>query len=359
VLDVLVFGATGYTGRLTVRSLARRGARFAVAGRDEAKLEALARATNAADARVAAVGDVPALAAALRDARVLLTCVGPFTELGDTAVEAALTAGVHYVDSTGEASFVRRLLSERDAAARAGGVALAPAMGFDDAPADVAATLATEGMTGAELTITYALPSRASRGTVLSALGILTTPETWLRNGERIPVSTGAVERWAPMPPPLGPRPSISMAMPEAYLAPLHLDVASVSTYVTVGTARRVVLKAGLPVLRAAMELSPARAAARAALVKAVTPPRAGEAARARWTVLAEATAANARRNVVVTGTDVYGLSAELLATGAMTLAHRDRLRGGVTAPVQSTGLQTLRDVLTAHGATIEVFEPT
>ncbi|CAN5666700.1 saccharopine dehydrogenase NADP-binding domain-containing protein [soil metagenome] len=358
VLDVLLFGATGHTGRLVAHALARRGARFAVAGRDRAGLEAIAGATGAADVHLAAVGDVPALAAAGRTARVLLSCVGPFAELGDTAVAAALEAGAHYVDSTGEAVFVARLVSERDRAARAAGVTLAPALAFDEVPADVAATLATQGMRQATVSLTYALPSQASAGTVLSALDILTAPGWWLRDGRWVPVHTGAGERWAPMPPPLGPCRSISASMAEARLAPLHLDVASVATYLTVGSARRAALKLGMPVLRRAMALPAARRAAQSALLRTVERPASGRAAKARWTVLAEARADGLRRNVVITGLDVYGLSAELLASGALAIARRDDPAVGVVAPTEAVGLTLLRDELMARGATIEVFEP-
>src|SRR5688500_1772647 len=143
--DVLLFGATGYTGSLTAEALGRRGASFAVAGRSADKLEALAARTGATDARVAEVGDTDALTAALSDVKVMITCVGPFGQLGNTAAEAAIRAGVHYVDSTGEMSFIDRLVATYDERARAAGIVMAPAMGFDEVPADVAVTLATEG----------------------------------------------------------------------------------------------------------------------------------------------------------------------------------------------------------------------
>src|SRR3954463_3669649 len=99
---VVLFGATGYTGRLTAAEMARRGLDFAIAGRNKSKLEALAETTGNPPIHVADVDDVDALVAALEGARVLITCVGPFTELGETAVEAALRAKVNYADSTGE-----------------------------------------------------------------------------------------------------------------------------------------------------------------------------------------------------------------------------------------------------------------
>ena len=61
--DILLFGATGYTGQLTAHALARRGADFAIAGRSRDKLEALASVTGNPDVRIAGVGDVDALSA--------------------------------------------------------------------------------------------------------------------------------------------------------------------------------------------------------------------------------------------------------------------------------------------------------
>src|SRR5688572_29076595 len=202
--DILLFGATGYTGRLTAEALARKGASFAIAGRNKSKLYALADETDGPEVRVASVGDVDSLVAALDGVKVMITCVGPFMELGDTAVEAALRAGVHYIDSTGEGTFVSRLI-ERDAEAREAGIVMAPCMGFDEVPADVAATLATEGMDKADLIVTLAVPQIASRGTIRSALGIIAEPGQWVRHGQSIKIRAGQERRWAPMPPPLGP----------------------------------------------------------------------------------------------------------------------------------------------------------
>ena len=205
--DILVFGATGYTGKLVAHALAERGASFVIAGRDQAKLEALAASTGDPEVRVASVGDVDGLVAALEDCRVLLTCVGPFSELGWTAVDAALRARVNYLDSTGESSFVGRLISECDARARSAGIAMAPALGFDEVPADVAATLAAEGLDRPGVVLTYALPSSGSNGTIKSALVNLVGSGPWIRGGRQVTISAGQHSRWSPMPPPLGPKP--------------------------------------------------------------------------------------------------------------------------------------------------------
>src|SRR5918911_2075369 len=220
--DILLFGATGYTGRLTAHALAERRASFAIAGRDKAALETLAEAIGRPEVRRAVVGDPAGLARALGDVSVLLTCVGPFVDLGETAVEAALRAGVHYIDCCGEGEFIAKLIAERGEQARSAGVTLAPAMAFDEVPADVAATLASDGLASPRLVLTYSVPAVASRGTARSALESMTATGPWIVTGQPIPVAAGDRERWAPLPPPLGPKPSISVPLAELHLAPLH-----------------------------------------------------------------------------------------------------------------------------------------
>ena len=358
MLDVVLFGATGFTGRAVAAALGRREARFVVAGRDPARLEAVARDTGALGIVPAAAGDPRPLAEAAREARVLLTCVGPFVELGETAIRAALEAGCHYVDSSGEAAWVTTLVERWDAEARAAGVVVAPCLAFDEVPADVAATLATEGLPGAELTITYALPSFASPGTVRSSVRVLTSAGAWWRRGAWVRIGTGELRRWAPLPPPLGPRPSFSAHMAEARLAPLHLDVSGVSTYLTTSSVRLRAVRLLLPAARAAARTRAGRAILERALLAASRRADHARAPEARWTVLAEASAGDRRRAVVTSGRDVYGLSAELLAAGALRLAQTAPGGGGVRAPVAAAGLETLQRELAARGATISVFEP-
>src|SRR5918994_6825953 len=125
--DVLLFGATGYTGKLTADVLAADGVDFAIAGRNRDKLEDLALRTGKPEIRVVSAADVDALSRALEDVRVLITCVGPFRDLGDTAAEAAVRAGVHYIDSTGEAAFIGKLIDRYGPRATTAGIAMAPA----------------------------------------------------------------------------------------------------------------------------------------------------------------------------------------------------------------------------------------
>ncbi|MDP9067031.1 MAG: saccharopine dehydrogenase NADP-binding domain-containing protein [Actinomycetota bacterium] len=354
--DILLFGATGYTGRLTAHALARRGASFAIAGRNPDKLRSVARDTGEPEVRVAAVGDVGALVRALHDVKVMITCVGPFAELGWTAVEAALQAGVHYIDSTGEGVFIEQLLTRHSVAARERGIAMAPAMGFDEVPADVAATVATEGMGRARLVLTYAFPSSGSRGTMASALGIAGSEGTWIENGETRRVRPGEESRWAPMPAPLGPKPALSFPLAEAHLAPLHIDLESLQLYITTDPLQRFLLRAGFPFLKLA-STAPGRKIATTVVDRLPEGPSERQRTAGRWTILAEARTDPRWRNVVLTGRDVYGLTAEFLSAGAMRMTEDDFDLRGVVSPVQVMGIDRWRKEFLDHDVVVDVYE--
>ena len=344
--DVCLFGASGYTGRLVAHALAERGIPFLAVGRDPVRLHAVAAAAGAEDVRTADAGDPPSIAHAARGTRVLLSTVGPFLRLGVGALEAAVRAGVHYLDCCGEGPFVSRVLQEHDAAARSAGVAMVTAMGFEEVPADVAAALACEGLGGAALVLSYAVPSGASAGTLRSAIGAL-LHEAGPRETE---------PRWAPMPPPLGPRPSVRLPLAEAAVAPSHLEVSSVETYVTVGLVWKTVLTRARAILRLAA--IPPGAAALDRLTKLASGPTQARRARARWTILAEATSPTGWRNVALAGVDPYGLTAHALAEGARMLADPGYARSGAMGPVAAFGVDALRGVLAQRDVETTIWAP-
>jgi short subunit dehydrogenase-like uncharacterized protein len=97
---IVLFGATGYTGELTARELAGIGERPVLAGRDGARLRVLADALGGLEWAVADVGRPESVRARVGEGDVLVSTVGPFARWGAPAVEAALAAGAHYLDST-------------------------------------------------------------------------------------------------------------------------------------------------------------------------------------------------------------------------------------------------------------------
>lgn len=140
---IVVFGATGYTGTLTVKALLEQGATPVLAARSQAKLDALnAELGTSLETVVADISNPASIEAALQPGDVLLTTVGPFRRWGEAAITAAVAAKANYIDSTGEPAFVRDLFERHGKAAADAGVALLPAMGYDYVPGNLAGGLA-------------------------------------------------------------------------------------------------------------------------------------------------------------------------------------------------------------------------
>lgn len=148
--DVVVFGATGVTGRRVSAYLSRRagetGATWAAAARDASKLERIlaedgvdAAATISAD-----LTDAESLREMASRARVVLNLVGPYTLYGRPVIEACVAADAHYADLTGEIPFARQIVDDFDAAAKQAGVKIVEVCGFEALPADLGVLLAVE-----------------------------------------------------------------------------------------------------------------------------------------------------------------------------------------------------------------------
>ena len=142
--DVVVFGATGFVGRLTAEYLAHgapREAKIALAGRSRQKLEQTrdGLGPNAAEwpLVVADSGDREALARLAGSTRVVATTVGPYMRYGLPLVEACAAAGTHYADLTGEVLFMRQSIDGCDQAARDSGARIVHTCGFDSIPSDL------------------------------------------------------------------------------------------------------------------------------------------------------------------------------------------------------------------------------
>ncbi|MCU0805506.1 MAG: saccharopine dehydrogenase NADP-binding domain-containing protein [Burkholderiales bacterium] len=140
--DIVLYGATGFVGRQAAEYLDAQRAKlsFAVAGRDEAKLEAVRSGLKkrrhvgliVADSR-----DAKAIDAMAARARVVLNAAGPFALYGDAVVDACVRAKTHYTDITGETPWVRSLIDRHHARAAKDGTRIVPFCGFDSVPSDL------------------------------------------------------------------------------------------------------------------------------------------------------------------------------------------------------------------------------
>ena len=146
--DVVLFGATGFAGRLTAEYLARNapaGTRWAIAGRSKDKLDALREDLAGIDPRadvgvvVADVDDQNSVRAMASATRVLVTTVGPYVLYGNGVVAACAEAGTDYVDLTGEPEFVNTTYARHHRRAQQTGARLVHCCGFDSVPHDLGA----------------------------------------------------------------------------------------------------------------------------------------------------------------------------------------------------------------------------
>lgn len=144
--DVVLYGASGFVGKQTVRYFARHAPseqlRWAIAGRSRQKLEAVRNEVGVAvDVLVADSQNQSQIDAIVAQTRVLLTTAGPFALYGNALVDACVRFKTHYVDITGETPWVRSLIDRYHAQAAIEGTRIIPCCGFDSVPSDLGAYL--------------------------------------------------------------------------------------------------------------------------------------------------------------------------------------------------------------------------
>lgn len=146
---ILVFGATGFTGRQVVSDLIRRGHTPTLVGRSSDRLGAVAESIGAELPLVQAdVRDFDAITALIDSDDVVVSTVGPFLRWGRGVARAAARAGAVYLDSTGEPPFIRWAFDELGALATTSGATVVPAFGYDFVPGNLAGALAVTRAAG-------------------------------------------------------------------------------------------------------------------------------------------------------------------------------------------------------------------
>ncbi|MET0754128.1 MAG: saccharopine dehydrogenase NADP-binding domain-containing protein [Pyrinomonadaceae bacterium] len=160
----LIYGANGYTGELITRFAAEQGLKPVLAGRNQAKIEELARAYDF-DFRVFDLKDSAKLDAALQEVEFVLHCAGPFSLTSKPMVEACLRNKRHYLDITGEIA-VFETMARLDKKAREAGIMIMPGVGFDVVPSDCLAKYLKDKLPAAtHLTLAFYGMGKISHGT--------------------------------------------------------------------------------------------------------------------------------------------------------------------------------------------------
>lgn len=166
--DWLIYGASGYTGRLIAQAAKEQGLRPILAGRNADRIRPLA-AELGFEARIFDLNP-DALRAGLVGVRLVLNGAGPFVRTAPAMMAACLAAGVHYLDITGEIEVIEQA-ARLDASARAAGILLMPAVGFDVVPSDcLAVALAEKLPTATRLVLAFSDTGGISPGTAKTIL---------------------------------------------------------------------------------------------------------------------------------------------------------------------------------------------
>ncbi|WP_428943335.1 saccharopine dehydrogenase family protein [Pantoea sp. FN060301] len=165
---LLIYGATGYTGRMIASQAKSAGLSIIIAGRNAQSLAALAAELDVG-MRVFGLEDAAETARRLTGVGVVLNCAGPFAGTAKPLINAAIAQGIHYLDITAEINVYRLAESLDDAAAQAGSMLL-PGVGWDVVPTDcLAVRLARQVQEPRRLRIALQVAGAMSRGSAVSA----------------------------------------------------------------------------------------------------------------------------------------------------------------------------------------------
>jgi hypothetical protein len=322
---VAVFGAYGHTGRFVVAELRDRGFVPVLSGRDAGKLRALAASDPGLDVRPASVDDPASLDRALAGTAAVINCAGPFATTAAPVIEAALRAGIPYVDVAAEIEANVDTFAHFADRARAAGAVIVPAMAFFGGLGDLLATAAMgDWRVADEAHVAYALSSWHPTAGTRDA-GKVSRER---RDGRRVRFTNGKLEyhqdalpslKWT-FPDPTGVRPVFGeFSMADVVTIPSHLAVPEVRSYMTV---------------EAVEDLSAPDTPAPAA---------ADERGRSdqRFVVDVVVRSGGAERRATASGQDIYAISAPLAV---------EAVRRILTGQTTTTGVASAGEIFDAPG---------
>jgi short subunit dehydrogenase-like uncharacterized protein len=352
--QIVLFGATGYTGRLIAERLVALGERPLLAGRSEGKLASLAADLGGLVWQRADVFRRNSVFDLVSEGDVLVSTVGPFDKWGEPAVGAAIAARGTYLDSTGEPAFIRRVFEEWGPSAARGGARLLTAMGYDFVPGALAGALALEEAGEAAVRVDvgyYALgggPDSLSAGTKASLVGASLNDNFAFRDGRL--QAARAAERVRDFRVKGKPRPAISVGGAEHFTLPAaYPRLREVNVYLGWFAALARPLQAATLVGSAVTRLPGVRGALQMAgerLAGLTGSPEAGSTPGGLSWIAAEAFDASGLplAEVHLSGADGYAFTAAFLAWASRRALHDGVEGAGPLGPVEAFGLAALQE---------------
>jgi short subunit dehydrogenase-like uncharacterized protein len=325
-MALAILGVTGYTGRLVLDEARRAGHDVRLVGRRREALEALAEPGE--EVRVADVRTFDQVRAACDGCDVVLSCAGPFLEIGMGPILGAIAIGAHYLDTSGEQAWVRHLHERVQE-----GQVIVPAFGFDYVPGDLAARLAAEQVDGSldEIVVAYSVKGvGTSRGTRRTIGHVLGQGQVAWEDGRLVGSRFGKTTRTVRFP--FGERSVVEWGGTEPLTVPRHTDVRNVRSYIRAPALAAKVGRLGrlaAPVVRLGSKVGPSG-------------PSEASRRRSRFAVVAEARGPGGEARAAVVGSDVYGLTARMIVVGARALIAGEFRGSGVLAPAEAFDARTL-----------------
>jgi short subunit dehydrogenase-like uncharacterized protein len=355
---ITIFGATGFTGQLTARALARANLPFRIAGRSAEKLAALSASLPGCPPWVVAdAAQSATLPGLFQDTTLLINLAGPFTDLGERVIAQAAIRGVHYLDVTNELGYAFRARTY-DQMARRSKAALVPACGFEVTLADCAAQLAGSRLLAGrasnpldEVNVVYDLKGQgASAGTRRSAVRSLATSWIAYRDGEWIgQIPSGRVRRFAWLD---ETHHALNFPSCESVTVPAHTPTHRVDVWMANARGARFWAPLAIPLFARLSRGILRRAIPGLAACGALPTFGALDADRhgsATFTIYVEARRAEKQASLILKGRNPYALTAEILAYTARRLTDPTYRRSGLLSPAQAFGAQDLLGYAKEH----------
>lgn len=333
---LVVFGPTGFTGGLVLAEARSAGLPVRLVGRRREALDSVAAPGE--EIRVAAADDEAALIAAFDEAFAVVSCAGPFLANGPKPVAAAIAVGAHYLDTSGEQEFARRVYEGFGDSAATRGVILLTSFGFDYVPGDFAARLAAEGLDEPldEVIVAYSAKRLATSSGTRRTVGHVMGQSQVAWEGELVRSRFGATTRRVRFP--FGEASVVEWGGTEPLTVPRHTRVRSVRSYLRAPRAAALggrVSGAFAPLIRAAASLG--------------GNPSESKRSRTEFTVVAEAQGPAGGCRAVVSGSDVYGLTARLVVSGVAAIRAGEAQGAGALAPAEAFDVHAFAERLAPY----------
>lgn len=358
---VLVYGATGYTGRLVARALEDAGRPFVVAGRNRGALEELSRSFGSRpEVRVADAADPASLLQVLGGLRAVVNTVGPFRRLGMPVVRAAVDLGIHYVDTTGEQVFQMEVYRELHRRAVSTGSTVVTGAAYEFTFSYLGAAVLHERCGPLVAADSYYLADgfRPTLGTARSTLELFGEELVAFREGRLVPLPTsprperavfaGEREAWWAVPIPGGDSVLLPLDIPTLQAASCHMLLPR-------REARALALLSHLqPRLRPWMT-PPRLAFLDRVLSRLHRDPSDADRAAVPWKVFVRGTTPTGRHLFACSGRDVYAISGVTAALTAAALADGRARDAGVMTTGRALPAVEMLDAMKQHGVRWEL----